>query len=92
MSYASDPNLQYGRSAPLAFRNSEVNSCDEFRVSCHSLSSFMGQSADAAVASSALKIAKSFGCPFRIVLAMRPQRERQAAKIAKEFHSQRHRR
>jgi hypothetical protein len=50
----------------------------------------MDQSADAAVASSALKITKFFGYPFRIVLAMRPQRERQAAKIAEEFHSQRH--
>jgi hypothetical protein len=45
----------------------------------------MDRSADAAVASSALKIAKFFGYPFRIVLAMRPQRERQAAWIAEEL-------
>jgi hypothetical protein len=50
----------------------------------------MDQSADAAVASLGLKIAKSLGYPFRIVLAMRPQREREAAKIAEEFHCRRH--
>ena len=50
----------------------------------------MDQSADAAVASLGLKIAKSLGNPFRIVLAMRPQREREAAKIAEEFHCRRH--
>jgi hypothetical protein len=52
----------------------------------------MEQSADAAVASIGLRVAKFLGGPFRIVLAMRPQRERQAAKIAEEFHCRAHHR
>ena len=50
----------------------------------------MDQSADATVASLGVRISKFFGYPFRIVLAMRPQREREAAKIAEEFHCRRH--
>jgi hypothetical protein len=50
----------------------------------------MDQSADATVAWHGLKIAKFFRYLFRIVLAMRPQREREAAKIAEEFHCRRH--
>jgi hypothetical protein len=49
----------------------------------------MDQSVDATVASLGLKIANFFGYLFRIVLAMRPQREREAAKIAEEFHCRR---
>jgi hypothetical protein len=42
-------------------------------------------SADAVVAAFARRMGSFFMFPFTLVLAMRPQREREAAKIAKEF-------
>lgn len=43
------------------------------------------QSADAAVAATGRKLLAFIAWPFSIVMAMRPQREREAAKIAREF-------
>jgi hypothetical protein len=43
------------------------------------------QSADAIVASTGKKILGFLVWPFSIILAMRPQREREAARIAREF-------
>jgi hypothetical protein len=46
--------------------------------------------ADVVVASRVGSFLRFLVFPFRIVHAMRPQRERQAAKIAEEFHCRRH--
>ena len=46
--------------------------------------------ADEVVASLGRKALKFLAWPFGIVLAMRPQREREAAKIAAEFHCDRY--
>lgn len=46
--------------------------------------------ADAAVASLGRKFVQFLIFPFRLVHAMRPQREREAARIAEEFHCRRH--
>jgi hypothetical protein len=50
----------------------------------------VNEAADEAVASLGLRLAKFLSCPFQIVLAMRSQREREAAQIAEEFHCGRH--
>lgn len=47
------------------------------------------ESADAVVAATARKFLAFLVSPFAIVLAMRPQRERDAARIAAEFHCDR---
>jgi hypothetical protein len=46
-------------------------------------------SADAVVASAGKKLLLFLSLPFSIVLAMRPQREREAARIARDFHCRR---
>lgn len=43
------------------------------------------QSADAVVAATGGKLLAFIAWPFSIVIAMRPQREREAARIAREF-------
>ena len=48
---------------------------------------FIDAPVDALVAALARRARAFFIFPFNLVLAMRPQREREAAKIAKEFHS-----
>jgi len=45
-------------------------------------------SADAVVAATGRKLLAFLAWPFSIVMAMRPQREREAARIATEFHSE----
>jgi hypothetical protein len=49
-----------------------------------------GEDANEVVASLGRKALKFVAWPFGIVLAMRPQREREAAKIAAEFHRDRY--
>jgi hypothetical protein len=51
--------------------------------------SFADESADAVVASAGKKLLQFLSSPFSIALAMRPQREREAARIAREFHCRR---
>jgi hypothetical protein len=51
--------------------------------------SLADESADAVVASAGKKLLGFLSSPFSIVLAMRPQREREAARIAREFHCRR---
>jgi hypothetical protein len=47
------------------------------------------ESADAVVASAGKRLFAFLLCPSGIVLAMRPQREREATRIAREFHCRR---
>lgn len=53
-----------------------------FRSQC-----MIDDSGDAVVASVGSKLLETIVSPFRIVLAMRPQREREAAQIVREFGS-----
>jgi hypothetical protein len=51
--------------------------------------SLADESADAVVASAGKKLLGFLSSPVSIVLTMRPQREREAARIAREFHCRR---
>ena len=55
------------------------------RVFSSQLHDIKDDSADAVVAALARRIGSFFMFPIILVLAMRPQREREAAKIAQEF-------
>ena len=51
--------------------------------------SLADESADAVVASAGKELLRFLSLPFSVVLAMRPQREREAAQIAREFRCRR---